>query len=300
MKSNSIKAAVVREAARGGWLSIFDSLAPEIGRAILKPGTHIACPVHGGKDGFKLFRNADVSGGGICNTCGAKPDGFSLLMWLRDWSFIDALSAVANDLGLSPEDTKKSIVIRKPVITHSKSPADNERIKLTLRTVWSASKSVHHPSAEPARRYLQSRGLDSLIPDWPSIRFHPSMQYRDDDNQLIGHYPAILALIENGNDPVTIHRLFLSNDGGMAPVASAKKMMEVPLNKSVMGSAIRLGYPRRILGVTEGFETALAVIEATGMVTWPLISSTFMAGFIIPDGVESLIIWSECDLKSFK
>ncbi|MDO8827801.1 MAG: primase-helicase zinc-binding domain-containing protein [Methylophaga sp.] len=89
MSTQTVDSDVVKNAVRGSWLSVLDSLAPELERAISKPGRHIGCPVHGGKDGFKLFRDADISGGGICNSCGAKPDGFSLLMWLRGWRFPD-------------------------------------------------------------------------------------------------------------------------------------------------------------------------------------------------------------------
>ena len=296
--TNSIESDVVRNAARGYWLSVLDALAPELERAISKPGRHIPCPVHGGKDGFKLFRNAGTSGGGICNTCGAKPDGFSLLMWLRDWSFPDTLTAVANTLGLSTNPGQKPVVIRTPVFTRSRSVVDDDRIKAALRAVWQASKPIRHPDAEPVRLYLQSRGLDGWTPDWPSIRFHPNMQYKDEDGTLIGYFPAILSLIEKGVEAITIHRTFLTNDGRKAPVDSPKKMMEVPSGKLVIGSAIRLGKPGRVLGVTEGIETALAVIEATGMVTWALISSTLMTGFEIPCGVEKLVIWSDLD-RSF-
>ena len=130
MSTKAIESDLVRNAARGAWLSILDFLAPELERAISKPGRHIGCPVHGGKDGFKLFRDADLSGGGICNSCGAKPDGFSLLMWLRGWSFPDALKAVANVLGISADgDHQKPGVVQRPVFTKSKSTADDDRIK---------------------------------------------------------------------------------------------------------------------------------------------------------------------------
>ena len=296
MSTKAIESDLVRNAARGAWLSVLNFLAPELERAISKPGRHIACPVHGGKDGFKLFRDADLSGGGICNSCGAKPDGFSLLMWLRGWSFPDALKAVANVLGISADgDHQKLVVVQRPVFTKSKSTVDNDWLKAVLRTIWRESKSVHHADAEPVRLYLQSRGLDSLIPDWPSIRFHPNMQYKDENGTLIGHYPAMLALIQQGNEAITIHRTFLTPDGCKVSVDSSKKWMPVPSDKIVMGSAIRLGKPGRVLCVTEGIETALAVIEATGMVTWPLISATMMTHFVIPTGVEKLLIWSDLD-----
>lgn len=294
---SNLLAKDVRDKAYGNWLTVLDRLAPEIRNAIEKPGIHIGCPVHTGRDGFRLFRDANVSGGGVCNTCGPKPDGFALLMWLKDWTFPEALSAVA-DIFMIPSNT----TVTKPkvnVTVKPKSMPDDRRIISVLRKTWMESKSIHHSAAEPVRLYLQSRGLDTMIPDWPSIRFHPRMPYRNEDGKLIGYYPAILALVERGNEAITIHRTFLTPDGRKAPVRYPKKMMSVPSNKIVMGSAIRLGVPGRVLSVTEGLETALAVIEATGMVTWALISSSFMSGFIIPDGVEKLIIWSDLDREYF-
>lgn len=293
----SIESNVVREAARGFWLSVLDNLAPEINQAIEKPGRkHIPCPVHGGKDGFRLFRDANLSGGGCCNTCGPKPDGFSLLMWLRDWTFPEALSAVAEVLGVSSGSRAAKPIVQRKLLEPSKSSASNDdKIKALLRTIWQESTSIHHPNAEPVRLYLQARGLDSWIPDWPSLRFHPKMQYRDEDNRVIGYFPAMLARVENGEQPITIHRTFLTDDGHKAPVDSPKKMMPVPSDRLIVGSAIRLGNPGRVLSVAEGIETALAVFEATGIVTWPLVNATLMGHFVVPQGVEKLIIWADFD-----
>lgn len=47
--------SVVREAARGHWDAIFCALAPMLKAAMQQPGKHVPCPVHGGKDGFRLF-----------------------------------------------------------------------------------------------------------------------------------------------------------------------------------------------------------------------------------------------------
>lgn len=291
---------VVRNAARGSWLAILNCLAPEIESAILRPGIHIPCPVHGGKDGFRLFRDADTTGGGYCNTCGARPDGFSLLMWLRNWNFPDVLTAVANEIGLS----SNNIVEKKPIIVQKLSafnrPLTDDQIKASLRTIWEGSRSIRHPDAEPLRLYLNSRGLDGWVSDWPSIRFHQNMQYRDVNNRVVGYYPGMIALVEKENQPITIFRMFLTHDGQKAPVDNPKKMMLVPSDRTLMGSAIQLAKPGRVLNVTEGFENALAVIEATSMVTWPLINSALMAGFIIPKCVEKIIIWGDLDRPSLR
>lgn len=292
----------VREQACGRWLSIFDDLAPEIKKVTSKkPGSiHMGCPVHGGKDGFRLFSDAGATGGGVCNTCGPKPDGFATLMWLKDWNFSETLSAVAESLGMSTESHERTIVTKAPVIATQEPIPDDKKTKAKLRKVWLQSKSIHHPDAEPARRYLRFRGLDDSIPDWPSVRYHPCLQYWNDDKELIGYFPAILLLIEKEGEAITILRQYLTPAGRKAPVESPKKMMAVPSDKVLMGAAIRLGVPGRVLSVAEGFETTLAVIEATGMVTWPLINSTLMAGFEIPAGVEKLIIWSDKDRPSIK
>ena len=65
----------IRDLAHGQWLFILERLCPELGPAIARLGRHVPCPVHGGKDGFRLFKDAQQTGGGICNSCGAKADG---------------------------------------------------------------------------------------------------------------------------------------------------------------------------------------------------------------------------------
>lgn len=92
----------VREAARGHWDAIFCALAPTLKAAMQRPGKHVACPVHGGKDGFRLFPDYEQAGSCVCNTCGTFRDGFAALEWLHGWSFAETLEKVARVLGLNP------------------------------------------------------------------------------------------------------------------------------------------------------------------------------------------------------
>jgi len=292
MKSN-LSADIVRSHASGQWLYILKNLSPELEFAVSKPGTHTQCPVHGGKDGFRLFRDADSTGGAICNTCGAKSDGFHLLMWLNNWTFPDALTNVAAVLGIT-NDTIPTIVKKTTLITPT-ATADDERIRASLRKTWSEAKPLNHPDAEPIRLYFVNRGLGDVATDYPNLRFHPSLQYRDEKNVVLGYFPALLALLENNNGRVTIHRTYLTSDGFKANVEFPKKMMTAPSDKKVAGSAIRLGTPTHILGVTEGIESALAVTQATGMVTWPLVSSSLMPTFELPSNLKKLVIWADLD-----
>lgn len=119
------KADTVRKAAEGNWLSILDSLAPSLTEAIRRAGRHVPCPCpdHGLSkvmtgssntakpkkrgDGFRLFRDAHLTGGGICNTCGPRHDGFELLMWLNNYDFKDCLADVGEFLGVEKEGRTK-------------------------------------------------------------------------------------------------------------------------------------------------------------------------------------------------
>lgn len=79
---------------------ILGRLAPTLEPALARPGRHVPCPVHGGSDGFRVFRDVEETGGGICNSCGPRRGGFALLMWANVWGFRETLEAVARDLGL--------------------------------------------------------------------------------------------------------------------------------------------------------------------------------------------------------
>lgn len=54
------------------------------------------CPVHGGKDGFRLFEDYREAGLCVCNRCGNFRDGFTALQWLHGWSFAYTLFRVAS------------------------------------------------------------------------------------------------------------------------------------------------------------------------------------------------------------
>jgi putative DNA primase/helicase len=105
------KADKVRFAAKGNWIFIVSALAPHATDALKKLGSHVSCPVHGGKDGFRLFKKDFLeTGGGICNTCGPRHDGFELLMWLNNWTFKETLVAIGDFLSVEKEipwDEKK-------------------------------------------------------------------------------------------------------------------------------------------------------------------------------------------------
>ncbi len=277
----------IRRLAHGRWRCILSQLAPELGKALERTGRHVPCPVHGGKDGFRLFRDVSETGGGICNTCGAYPDGLALLQWLKGWSFPETLEAISGVFSPElprPEPKRKQVPTRKEMF----------RLKFT----WRGSIPADHAEAKPLHRYLVSRGLDPrVISGLSDLRFHPALPYYWEGREL-GRFPALVALVRDRRGrPVTIHRTYLTQSGSKAPVPEPKKLMPVISGHSVAGGAVLLGQPGRCLGIAEGIETALAVRSATGMVVWPTLSAAFMEKFDPPSGIDTLVAWADKDLS---
>jgi phage/plasmid primase-like uncharacterized protein len=77
---------------------------------------------------------------------------------------------------------------------------------------------------------------------------------------------------------VALHRTFLQPDGsGKAPVEPAKASLG-----PVGGGAVRLTPAEVNLAVTEGIETGLSVLEATGTPTWAALSAGGIKALVLP------------------
>lgn len=98
--SFAYQAADVRNAARGRWGEVLLRLAPSLRDAIARPGRHVPCPVHGGTNGFRMYRDFEDNGASVCNSCGNFKDGFQTLMFINGWNFSTAVTEVGKVLGL--------------------------------------------------------------------------------------------------------------------------------------------------------------------------------------------------------
>ena len=196
MNKSLIEAREVRERAAGRWTDLLGALAPALVPALRRPGRHLPCPVHGGTDGFRLFRDVDDTGGGVCNTCGTFHDGFALLMWVNRWSFPEALQAVAHELGMTGDRVPEPRRVHTPLRPAER---DRESVIEALDRVWQQSLDPADRRAAPLRAYLSRRGLAGARLDGEVVRFHPALGYwqRNDRNEteLVGRYPAMVALV---------------------------------------------------------------------------------------------------------
>jgi len=293
MSKQFIDVKLVKDKARGKWLQIIASIAPFFSEASERVGVHHTCPIHGGLDGFRFYKDAHETGGGICNSCGNFPDGIALLSWATNKGFYETLKDVADVVGGSEFVAKP---VKKVLPQNAKNLQVADTVKrLRLRSAFTNSIRATAPGASLLRNYFtKERGLEN-VPD--TLRLHPSMAYRH-DNGKVENFPTILAMVyAPDGTPVTMHRTYLDPDTGKkANVSSPKKVMSLTSDVTLKGAAIRL-YPATgdTLCIAEGIETAIAVHEATGLPAWSSISSTFMDGFIPPENVKRLIVFADKD-----
>ena len=63
---SQLTAELVHQFADGQWIMILDTLTANVLTAALeRPGKHVSCPIHGGKDGFRVFKDVQQRGGAV-------------------------------------------------------------------------------------------------------------------------------------------------------------------------------------------------------------------------------------------
>lgn len=240
----------VKIRAQGNWLSILRNLAPSIGPALDRLGQNVPCPQHQpSSDGFRVKKDVHIHGAGGCNTCGFKPNGLSLLMWVNDWTFRQALDEVAQELGMEWEEAKKEGAARvrptpKPLQNFVPAVVSREDFKATpadlkilrgVRKLLDRGKEIEWTKDYAPTRYLARRGLEEIFKDPPQdLLFVPDLQYyvnedilddrgqplRDKNGGIQTHYkmleklPAIIAIIRDvKGEVIGLHRIFFTEDG---------------------------------------------------------------------------------------
>ena len=108
----------------------------------------------------------------------------------------------------------------------------------------------------PAEAYLRARGITGRL-DWPALRYHPSVYYRETEDAPLEIWPALLAAVTDLDGNITgIQRTWLDpRRSTKAPLADPRRALG-----HLLGNGVRFGSCRRdILAAGEGVETMLAL-----------------------------------------
>lgn len=284
----------IKSALRGRWESVLARHAPALHPALQRRGQHVPCPIHGGRDGFRVFRDVAETGGGVCNTCGVFHDGIALLAWVNDWSISQVVDCLQDELRSS-----STVAFTRPILTQT--PRRSGVDATYIHRLWQQSKAIHSDAAAPLQHYWQHRGLmlDEVSTAHTGLRFHPGLPYFSSEGRCIGEYPALLADVRSPSaQRVTLHRIYLATNGHKADVPCPKKLMPVIHGQQLSGSAIALGClsaDDTRMGICEGIETALAVQQATGQIVWSAINAQLLSAFVPPPHITHVDIWVDAD-----
>ena len=291
--------------AYGNWDSILSHLAPTLQPALEKFGKHVACPRHGGTDGFRFYNDGRLKGSAICNTCGRFADGFELLTWLYAWRFSQTLEAVAETLGIPHPLRARANGAPAAKVTPLPPPPQPSPEEVArkdayyakrLQEAWDESVELMHEAAAPARAYLKRRGITEAVGPLRMLRVHPGMEYFE-NNVKLGTFPTLLAmLLQPNGQPCTLHRIYLTADGEKAPVEAPKKIMPRRSTVQYMGSAVRLdeNVGSVLLGA-EGLETAMAVRALMGLPTWASTVAGLLEGMVVAPQVRVFVAFGDKD-----
>ena len=288
----------IRQQARGQWHGILLTLAPQLQEALKKAPRHVCCPVHGGRDGFRLHKDYVENGGAVCNTCGSFPSGFRVLQWLTGWDFPQTLGAVTELLGMDngiPVPVPRNGGNGGNGATGRKQA--DEKIRQRLRQTWRDAVSLQDDWAKPALRYLMRRGISPATLNSTRCKCHPNLAYFETGRGVVGSFPALLTMLcDHQGNAITIHRTYLTLEGFKAPVENPKKTMPYPSIHKLAGAVARLGQPENgTIGLAEGIETALAVREATGQVCWAATSAALLEAAVLPQSIRRVVVWADND-----
>lgn len=185
----------------------------------------------------------------VVDKCGA-------ILWAKDW------------LGVG-DGTRAPLLPPSQPQRGKSPPQDNPNGALAL-DIWNKSQPAN---GSPVEAYLQHRGISIPVP--PSIRYNPGVKYTQSGLLL----PCMVAAVQAPDRSITaIHRTYIRDDGqGQAGVAEPKMTLG-----PISGGAVRLAHAGPKMVIAEGLETALSVMEATGLPTWAALSKSYFIGLVLP------------------
>ena len=272
---------------------LLGDLNNELRPAIRHKGSHVPCLMHNGThgDGFRLFPDADVTGGGYCNTCGAFGDGIKLLRKINGWGFHQTLDVIEKWLVENGDSTGAQAVDNRAYYTGTSNqvPVPDPYVVECINVIRHAA-VMNHPRGI---RYLQSRGLSGVVPR--NLGYIEELHYRDET--IDAYLPALVTFLQApDNIIVGVHRTYLDLHGdGKAHVKTPKKFSKALYPGALNGSAIRLHKHTGVIAITEGVETALAVQQVTRTPAWAAGTAGLLQEFLPPKGIRQVDIWADND-----
>lgn len=235
------------------------------------PGWVAKCPAHDDSNPSLSIRDGD--------------DGRLLFKCFAGCTFVDIISVpLVRDLLGDGRDHEPAR--RRHAPPKATSPLASDTF---WQPIWRETVDLLN---SPAESYLLAR-LGKLPGDLDDLRFHPRCPRGRD------RLPAMVSLMRDAssNEPTGVHRTYLGRrpDGtwGKANVVPVKMM----LGRSA-GSVVKLTADEEVtvgLGLSEGIEDGLAIINSGWRPLWACLSAGSMSALPLLNGIEALTVFCDAD-----
>ncbi len=274
--------------------------------------THINCPFPGHDDKNPSWRWDQRKKAWFCSQC-VGGDIFDAVEKMRGVSFVEALDLIGRDfLGITagdPGSRKASKGGRGSKAAAGVNEAQEEPLpalhpdtdEVSTDNTVTAAEHTEKTRQRALRLWTEAQAITgtlaqtyfeqhrSIVLDWQllhnSVRFHPSLWCSERE----GRYPAILFRVSESPDGelMTVHRLYLGEDGGKAKIQEPKKAY-----CDFKGGAIWFGKPLENgeLVKAEGPENALVCFMAGRPFVASAIGGANLKNVVAPPAVKSTLI----------
>jgi hypothetical protein len=144
----------------------------------------------------------------------------------------------------------------------------------------------------PAEAYLRARGIFGPL-DWPALRFHPAVWYREAEHMPLQSWPALIAAITDLDGTITgILRTWLDpHRPAKASIADPRRALG-----HLLGNGVRFGTVSDVLIAGEGIETMLALKSVLPLL--PMVaglSANHLAALAFPPALRRLYVARDND-----
>lgn len=237
------------------------------------------CPFHNEKT--PSFTVAPEKGFAHCFGCSWNGDVIDFLRDHQGIPFKEAIERLESEAGVDGEQGSRG---RLQIV---KDQADQAASLFgAAMRIWREARDAEGTLVE---RYLMSRsvGIGAQVAD---IRYHPRCPFGKDDAGNQRFVPAMVALVRNPGtrEPMGIHRTELTHDG-----RKVDRKMLGPCHGGVVMLAAHIADTG--VGISEGIETGLAVIELGGGPVWATLSRGSLERFPLLGGIHRLTIFADND-----
>jgi len=159
-----------------------------------------------------------------------------------------------------------------------------------IKEIWDESRSIAQNTLG-YKYFTKARGIP-LDFETSNLKFHPNLYYID-ENGKVNYHPSILGKIERDGEMIGIQRLYL-NSYGEKLNNNCKKVLG-----KLDGGHISLGdTPKKVIHITEGIETGLAVFHSLKEPVWIAVNAGNLSKVITDETAKTIKIvhlWADKD-----